>query len=253
MQQLILGTGQSGYPGWISANGRAAPETQLSVYHFAYRERLKEVLANDFPATLNAIGDEKFNLLTKLYINNFPSRYFSLRDFGKNMADHIADLIQQTQPWQTMPWLYELALFEYSLGQTFDSTDAYHYTEQDLLEHATENWPELKFRLHPSVQTLTFTWNTVEMWQTLTSDSPSSIKAKQETNNSWLIWRDQLTTRFRSIPADEYIAFNTLRQDGNFTDICEALLPVKNENDIPLYVASLLKSWVVHGLISGTY
>lgn len=252
-QQFILGSGQAAHSGWVSASGRVAPEIQLSVYHFAYRARLKEVLANDFPAIVNAIGDEKFNQLTNIYIKKFPSHYFSLRDFGKNMAGFIATLIQRTHPWQSMPWLYELALFEYALGKTFDSADAYHYTEQDMLGHNAETWPGLKFSLHPSVQTISFAWNTVEMWQTLTSDSPSAIKAKLETNNTWLIWREQRTTRFRSMPTDEFIAFNTLAMDGSFTDICEALLPVKNENDIPLYVASLLKSWVAHGLISGTH
>ena len=239
---------------WISAKGRAEPETQLSIYSYAYKARLKEVLENDYPATLMAIGDEYFADLSKQYIESHPSQYFSLRDFGSHLPDFLLSLTQQHKqrsiPWQDMPWLYELAIFELSLGQAFDAADATLFTEGEMSAISPDAWPELSFNLHPSVQVLSFKWNTVEMWQTLTKDEPSEISAINNESNYWMIWRENLTTRFHSIQTDEKIALDTIIENGDFTDVCGSLSNVMNENEVAMHFATLLKGWIAQGLIS---
>ena len=74
---------------WVSASGRATPETQVAIYRHAYRVRLKEVLANDYPAVLMAVGDESFEQFAIRYIDKYPSHFFSLRDFGLQMPAFI--------------------------------------------------------------------------------------------------------------------------------------------------------------------
>ena len=250
-QKCVLKPEQATSNAWVSASGRATPEVQLSIYSYAYHARLNEVLANDYPAILMAIGDEHFNQLAADYIETHPSHYFSLRDFGAELANFIASLIQQQTKWQEMPWLYELALFEWNLGQAFDAADDNLFTEHDMSTIATEAWPELRFNLHPSVQRLDFEWNIIEMWQALTDETPSEVTAIKEASTPWLIWRENLTTRYRSMHQDEQLALDKLAQGGNFTDICETLASIINENDVPMHAASLLKGWISQGLISG--
>lgn len=250
-QDCVLKPEQSISNAWVSASGRAAPETQLSIYSYAYHARLNEVLANDYPAILMAIGDEYFNQLAADYIEAHPSHYFSLRDFGSQLANFIVGLIQQQTKWQKMPWLYELALFEWNLGQAFDAADDNLFTEQDMSSIAAEAWPELRFNLHPSVQRLDFEWNIIEMWQALTDETPTEVTAIKEASTPWLIWRENLTTRFRSMQPDEQIALDKLAQGGDFTDICETLASIINEDEVPMHAASLLKGWITQGLISG--
>lgn len=254
-QDCVLKPNEPSSTSWVSASGRAAPETQLSIYSYAYHARLNEVLANDYPAILMAIGDETFNQLTELYIEAHPSHYFSLRDFGSNLPEFISELIQpneqQENQWQEMPWLYELALFEWNLGQAFDVADVSLFTEQDMITVPPEAWPDLKFILHPSVHRLNFEWNIVEMWQTLTDDNPSQVTAVHEETSPWLIWREQLITRFRSMQKDEQLAFDQLQEGGNFNDICEALAAMMSEEEVPMHAAGLLKGWITQGLISG--
>ncbi len=250
-QDCVLKPEQSTSNAWVNASGRATPETQLSIYNYAYHARLNEVLANDYPAILMAIGDEYFNQLAADYIEVHPSHYFSLRDFGAQLANFIDGLIQQQTKWQEMPWLYELALFEWNLGQAFDAADDKLFTEHDISSIATEAWPELRFNLHPSVQRLDFEWNIIEMWQALTNETPSEVSAIKEASIPWLIWREKLTTHFRSMQPDEQIAFDKLAQGGDFTDICEMLASIINEDEVPMHAASLLKVWITQGLISG--
>lgn len=238
---------------WVSAEGRVAPEVQLSKYCFAYHARLTEVLTNDFPSVLVAIGEDYFNELTTSYIENHPSKFFSLRDFGAGFANFINTLIQKNSTWQQMPWLYELAVFEWSLGQAFDAADDSLFTEQDMATVAPESWPELKFNLHSSVQRLNFEWNIIEMWQALTAETPTEITATKGESSPWLVWRESLSTHFRSMEADEQIAFDTLSQGGDFTDICESLAKIINEDEVPMHAAGLLKGWISQGFISSIH
>ncbi|MDH5408296.1 MAG: DNA-binding domain-containing protein [Gammaproteobacteria bacterium] len=253
-QDCVLSSDQADDTAWVSASGRADPATQLSIYSYAYAARLKEVLAIEFPAVNMAIGDDYFEQLTDDYIKNYPSKYFSLRDFGRDLPNFIASLIQQEQQapiqWQAMPWLYELALFELSLGQAFDVADEKVMGEQDMAAIPPEAWPDLTFKLHPSVQRLNFEWNIPEMWQALTADEPTPVDAMNDTASPWLIWREQLITRYRSMQADEQLALDKLIEGANFNDICEALTSLMPEDQVPLHAAGLLKGWLAQGLIS---
>jgi len=235
---------------WISASGRATPKTQISIYSFAYQARLKEVLANDFPAMVMAIGDEHFYQIANDYIKSYPSQYFSLRDFGQHMPAFILELIEQNKEYENNHWLYELSLFEWTLGQTFDAADESIFSEHDMAAIPPKAWPDLKFVVHPSVQRLNLQWNTPEMWQALTSDNPSHVTATQEETNAWLFWREDLVTRFRSMQSDEQLAFDKLCEGNNFTEICEALTEVMNEEKVPLCVTGFLKGWITQNLIS---
>jgi hypothetical protein len=245
-QNCVLKPESTASTDWISASGRAAPEIQLSKYSYAYVARLNEVLANDYPAMLVALGDDAFNQLADHYINLHPSHYFSLRDFGCDMPDFVL-----THAGENKHWLYELSLFEWMLGDTFDATDDVLFTEQDMAVISPERWSELKFKLHSSVQRIDFEWNTVEMWRALTKDEPSEVSAQRESNNAWLIWREQLVTRFRSLQTDEQLALDKLREGGDFNAVCEALAGLMNEEDVPMHAATLLKGWINQGLISG--
>jgi len=244
-QDCVLHPQQADSIAWVSASGRATPEVQLSVYSYAYAARLKETLANDYSATLLALGEDAFNQLAEEYIQAYPSRYFSLRDFGCDMPGFI----HQHEAYAEMSWLHELAQFEWSLGQAFDAADVSLFTEQDMALIPPDAWPDLKFVLHSSVQRHVFEWNTVAIWQALTAEPPTPISAECETTTHWLIWREQLVTRYRSLPQQEQLALDKLRDGGSFEEVCEVLAEMMDEQEVPLHAASFLKSWIAQGLI----
>ena len=249
-QDCVINPDANKTTAWISAKGRAAPAVQLSIYSHAYRARLNEVLANDFPAVLMAVGDDTFNQICTGYMETHPSHYFSLREFGRDMPQYINDLIKNKSLDTEMTWLAELSLFEWSLGQTFDSADDRLFTEQDMAVIPPESWPELTFSLHSSVQRLKLEWNSPEMWIALTDDKPTEITAQQDKNSHWLIWRENFVTRFRSMQTDEQLAFDALAAGENFNDVCMVLADIMDEDSVPMHAAGLLKGWINQGLIS---
>ena len=249
-QDCVLNADNALSSAWVSPGGRAAPEIQLSIYTHAYAARLKEVLANDYPAVLMAIGEDHFSQLADDYIRANPSHYFSLRDFGCHLPGFVSGLRQRDAGYQDMLWLHELAQFEWTLGQAFDAADAPVFTEQDMAAIPPQTWPELRFTLHPSVQRLDLEWNIPEMWRSLTDDHPIQINAVCDMASPWLVWREQLVTRFRSMHAGEQSAFDALHEGKCFHEVCQVLATIMSEDEVSLHIASLLKVWITQGLIS---
>lgn len=249
-QSHVLAADTAASTVWVHAGGRASPEIQLSIYSYAYSARLKEVLANDYPALLKAVGKDDFNQLAEEYIQGHPSRYFSLREFGGHFSDFLSVLILHAGRYQNKLWLIELAEFEWTLGQAFDAADTPLFSEQEMAAIAADAWPDLRFTMHPSVRRLDLEWNIPAMWKILNADEVSQIKAEHEPASAWLIWREQLVTRFRSLPGDEQQALDSLRAGGSFNEVCEVLAILMNEDEVPLRVATFLKSWIAQGLIT---
>jgi len=250
-QDCVLDPGKPASIAWVSASGRAAPDIQLSIYSHAYRTRLHEVLANDYPATQIAIGNEHFNALAADYIKARPSHYFNLRDFGQHLPSFVAVRVQHDTGYRGMHWLVELAEFEWTLGLAFNAANVCLFSEQDMARIPSEAWPGLRFILHSSVHRLNFEWNIPEMWRALTADPPTPVSAEHNLSSPWLIWREQLVTRFRSMPVDEQHALDKVLEGGSFNEVCEELAMLMNESDVPLRAAGLLKGWIDQGLISG--
>jgi hypothetical protein len=245
-QQCLLVPPTDGPQAWVRAGGRAAAERQLAVYIHAYAARLKEVLASDYPAVLTAIGEDAFERLSQAYLESHPSHFFSLRDFGARLAPFIAG----KPAYSELPWLVELARFEWALGQAFDAADSAICTIDDMAAIAPKDWPDLRFDFHPSLQRLDLRWNITGMWASLTAERPTPVTATANKSTSWLVWREQLTTRFRSLSADEQAALDCARAGGGFGEICERLTAFVDADAVPLRAATLLKNWLERGLIT---
>lgn len=231
---------------WVRAGGCAPPERQLGAYVHAYRARLKEVLELDYPALHQALGDTAFDALAGSYLRACPSRHFSLRAFGAGLAAHLAGQRADREH----PWLAELARFEWTLGLTFDAADAQPAHVADMAAVAAADWPALRLDCHPSVQRLQLSWNVPELWGALTAPEPSMPDPIAGEPVSWLIWRQELRTRFRSLQPDEAAALDALGAGADFSGLCLCLARWHEESDVPLRAATLVKQWIAEGLIS---
>lgn len=241
-QDFILDAEATAAPAWVSASGRADARTQFTAYHFAYRARLHEVLLADFQALHMAIGEDDFTALVTTYLDAHPSQHFSVREFGRRFPDFVRQMER--------PWCAELAQFEWMLRDAFDAADASRLMETALAIIAPQDWPQLRFAVHPAVRFCSFEWNVPQMWKVLTSDTPSEIQATASEATHWLIWRDGLITRYRSLSLDEYQALQCLCDGGDFNDICACLIEFYREDEVPLQAATLLKTWIAQGLLT---
>ncbi len=80
----------------VAPSPRMNARERLGVYHHAYRARLIECLADDYPALRQALGQERFEELCQQYIAAHPSRSFSLNFFGANLPAFCGG---REEPW----------------------------------------------------------------------------------------------------------------------------------------------------------
>lgn len=217
---------------------------RLAIYADAYRLRLIDALAHNYPRLQQLLGVETFAELAQRYIDKHPSASVSVRWYGHQLGDELSED-------QGQPRLAEFARWEWAIAAAFDAQDASPLNEAALTEIEPAAWPTLRFRFHPSVQRLQLHTNAPAAFKALSDETDCPAPVILESPQHWLIWRQDLTTRYRSLTREEAQALDTLRNDGTFEQLCEVLCEWHEPGEVPVQAATFLKGWVGGGLVVG--
>jgi hypothetical protein len=223
-------------------------QQRIGVYRDAYRLRLAEALASNYPALAQYLGDTDFSVLAQAYSMAHPSRHASIRWFG----DALAAFLQAQAPWSSNPVLHELARFEWALRHTVDAADAPALTAAALQALPPENWPALRLALQPAATLLQLDWNTPGIWRCLVEQQ--ALPARQSCPQHWLVYRRQdLMAMWRSAAADEAQLLLSIGKGITFADLCDVMAEHNAQPEtIPAQAALLLRQWVDAGLLVDT-
>lgn len=228
----------------IESTPRRSAEQRMALYGTAYVLRLKEALCTDYERLHAYLGDELFDRLMEQYIEAYPSHYTSLRYFGQ----HMVTFTQQTEPFSQYPEIAELARIEQAFADSFDAADGSYVTLDQLTALAADAWATLTLRFHSAVQLLPLQYNSFPIWQALSKEETPPQAGTDDT--SWLIWRQDLVSRYRALESAEAAALDVALSTGSFADICAALLDYFDEQETPLQAVIYLKQWINNRLIS---
>ncbi len=220
-------------------------EARLKIYRHAYFARLKQVLAQDYPALATMLGDTAFDQLCAAYIKKNPSDNTSIRWFGEKMPGFLAI----TTPYCKHGVLAEIAEWERLLRKIFDAANAQPLTLAQLQSLPAEQWPELRLVLIPASIEVSLRFNTVALWKTLKDTQAPPALETLPAAASWLLWRVDWVTQYRSLPDDEQIALSAVRNGATFAEICEQLWDI-HEEQAPARAGALLQGWVTSQLVS---
>ena len=222
--------------------------TRVGIYEEAYRERLNEVLENDYEMLNKILGEEAFRQLSLSYIDQHPSSFYSLRWFGS----HLPEFLGYSENEGNHDWEAELAKMEWEFIGAFDATDKPVVDENDAANIAPEAWPDLSMEFHPSVRLVSMWWNTIDLWQSAKQEKSPPEPVRLNQNSYCLLWRNNLVTQFRSLESDEVAALSAALAGATFPDICGALAKeVEEPEQIPMTAAGFLKGWLAAGLLTG--
>ena len=274
-QSFLLG-GNERMLGRITGTAKVSAETRLAVYYDAYRLRLLEALASNYPVLRAWIGEEEFENIGIAYVAAHPSRHFSIRWFGHLLPEFLA----ATPPWSDKPYIVEMAALEWALSEAFDAEDGTVIGIEDMAAIPAPAWPDMRLQFHPSAQRLDPRWNVPIIWKAInrnldveknaascrgeTSATPSAGKEQREDApavadvpapveheypQAWLIWRQDLTVRFRTLDAAESRVVALSRYGSTFGQLCDALCAEADEAEAATRAAACLRDWVASGLI----
>jgi hypothetical protein len=250
MQSGILRflTGRGDPPASLLAQpGGASVHTRLDIYRNAYRLRLREAIETDHQVLGRYLGDELFERMVDGYIQDCPSACTSLRDFTADLPRFLSE----TPPFSEHPLLAELSGFERLLLDVFDARDAPRVLPQALRDLATERWPGLRLRFHPSVQLFAAQWNSVESWRAIQGGAAPPAASRKTGDGHWLLWRgaDRLS-QFHPITPDEHAMLVGALHGESFAALCERMTLRVPEGQVSGYALGLLQKWLAQGLIA---
>lgn len=229
----------------VVTSEKVSVNIRLGVYKNAYQSRLQQALAANYPVLNLYLGDEQFEKLAIAYINHYPSSFSSIRWFG----DQLVNFLQESSEWKQYPYLAELAQFEWTCGLVFDAADASILQIEQMASIPADAWASIRFKAHPAVKYLDLSWNTIAIWQALTENVTPPDLQQNIVPITWLLWRKDLTCQFSSLLDDEAWALKAMLHGATFGEICESICQWHEENDAGHRAASLLKGWIITGLI----
>lgn len=231
----------------IVSTADALAEHRLGAYYNAYRIRLIESLATDFPALQKTLGEAAFEYLVLDYLKMYPSEHPSVRWAGRHMAEFL-----QHSNLENRGFLAELANFEWNQGLCFDAPDCDRLcSEQDMAEVPPTSWPVLRFEFHRSIRWLDLHWNIPPIWVARDDDTSTPEPTRESIPTRWLMWRKELSPHWRSLDVGEAWAIQAALNGANFAELCEGLLEWYDADTVAMAAAGYLKQWIHDGLITG--
>ncbi|MBI4694566.1 MAG: putative DNA-binding domain-containing protein [Gammaproteobacteria bacterium] len=222
------------------------PGAGMAVYRHAYRARLGEVLALEFPKLAAWLGPAAFERLADAYVDVQPSRHASVRDFGAEFPAFLgrqADLPERRRR-------AALARFEWALGAVFDAPDAAAITPERLAALPPADWAGLRLGLVPALRICRCEPCIPALWQRLEGRAPAELPAARTRVAPHLVWRSGTRVRFRALADDEAVALGLLARRRRLAAFCEALASRLPGAPAAATAARLLRRFAVLGILA---
>jgi len=227
----------------ILDGGLLSPTGRLEIYSDAYKIRLLDVLADTFSAIHTLLGDDDFERVGLAYIESYPSSSYTLADFG-----HEFPSFAESNSQQQTGLMREMSEFEWDLHLLFTAQNPQPVKVEQLTNLDSAVWPELRFSLIGACHFVRFHWDVPNLWSAIRQEQYRPVEKLAEPQ-MWLLWRDGLETRFRSIPDAEYRALSLLDQGCSFAGMCEVVCAEEDGLEAE-NIAGLLQRWIDDGLFA---
>lgn len=190
----------------IAASQQMNGEERLAIYGRAYYARLLECMRSVFPCVAKTVGDEAFDDLALGYLQQYPSRSYTLDQLGREFPQYLEetrpDRDEQGRPTESWPdFLIELARLEWAIGEVFDGPGveaAPLVSAEDLRAIPAERWPHARLVCAPCLRLLSLRFPLNDYYTALRDEEQPELPAPAETHlalsrRDWIVRRHALT------------------------------------------------------------
>lgn len=246
---------------WIAGDDRLDARGRLDVYANMYFFRIRDAVAEDFPAVAKLVGPAKWHNLMTDYLLAHPSRHWSLRWVGDRMGEFLS-----THPLAAeRPDLPDLARLEWALADVFQQVDPPPFPRAALAAVPPEAWPGIRFSAATSVHLLRLGHEVGGLRDALlagedpdTPQDPPDPPAPDERPTRLLVWREDETGHHEEIDARTFAALSALLSGESFGAVCDLLASGSEDEsgaagsaDAAEAAATLLADALGRGLLAG--
>jgi len=247
MQQAILSDDERTTPIFLQSISEPALHSKndaFGVYYNGYRRRLAEFLSNDYPVLRNILGDESFGSLVENYINICPSKNYNARWYSSGLVDFM----RNHAPWREERVAIDVAQFEKCLADSFDAKDVECLNILALQQIDPHEWPELRFRFHPSVFLHKLAAETATIYESH-GENLHENTINITDSEGVIFWRKNNKCFYRQVNDIEYLSLREAFSEMKFKDLCSMVSYQQNCNDIEGFMSSLLVQWFNDSII----
>jgi hypothetical protein len=134
---------------------------RLAIYNRAYYARLLDCLRESYPVLFHALGEDAFGAFALAYLQQYPSRSYTLNHLGENFPRYLAESRPADEGGAAGPswpdFIIDLATLEWTYDEVFDGPGV---EGQPLLDAEAlravppERWPEARLLPVPCLRLL---------------------------------------------------------------------------------------------------
>lgn len=136
---------------WIRAKECFAPAEQLAVYRNAYRYRLYDITAEDYPVLRHYLGEEAFRETIWGFVHHAQPDHFNIARYTLKLPESIRAQLPGDA------FAQELAVLETTIAQLADAKETMALEEKHLAGMTPERLMQSMLRPRAALQLLTFT------------------------------------------------------------------------------------------------
>src|SRR5262249_32042824 len=95
-EAIMLGNNFDSNPdAWVRAKESFAPAEQLAVYSNAYRYRLYDITAEDYPVLKHFLGEDAFHGLIWAFVNHAQPVHFNIARYTLKLPDFVKSYLPE--------------------------------------------------------------------------------------------------------------------------------------------------------------
>lgn len=134
---------------------------RLQVYRNNTFSSLTAALKDSFPVVCQLVDERFFGYAAQEYIRAHPPRAPRLAEYGGDFAEFLAGF----QPVRHLAYLPDVARLEWAVNAAYHAADAPKLDPARISAVPQDQYPQLKFFAHPSVQLFASEFPVDRIWQ----------------------------------------------------------------------------------------
>lgn len=189
---------------------RFDPAARVSIYRNHAFTTLGAALKGTFPVACRLVDERFFDYAAHEYLREHPPHTRCLIEYGADFADFLAAF----EPCRDLPYLPDVARFEWAFHSAATIASADPLPPQALATVTPEQAPYVAFRLQPSLSYLRSSWPVDAIWRANRQDdvppvdlSTGGAELEFRRSGEGAVWRhlDPGAFAFRTALADGHV------------------------------------------------
>jgi hypothetical protein len=170
LRQAVLGGDTAVIVASIQDDG-LDPAARVGIYRNHFFATLGGLLQVTFPVVCRLVDERFFAYAAHEYVREHPPRSRCLIEYGADFADFLADF----EPCKALPYLADVARFEWALNIAASVQDSAPLPPRALAEVPTNAAAYVTLRLQPSLSYVISPWPVDTIWQANQEDEVPSV------------------------------------------------------------------------------